>query len=214
LKQIDEQRYLWCLRAFGVFIALSAALNIVLLASFSRIAPKDKLEAFLVQTADDGKQTIYVRNAKNLALRQDSLGQRLARDFIIKYIVDRESRFLDTAKNEALAGPNSDVFYMSSPETYKAFAGGEAYRAHIFNPARQVATVSVNKDEVQYSSRSGTWEAKFSATTMDANGMNRKTERKTAEIEAKFDTMAITRGGRARWRNPLGFTIVKYEIRK
>lgn len=212
MKTIDEQRYLWLLRAFGVLASLLIALNMVLILTFSRIAPQDKMEAFFVQTGDESRQAIYMQRAANLEVRQDSLGLRIARNMIRKYIVDRESVSLERARAETLAGPDSDVYYMSAPELYREFASGEEYRARILNPARLVASVSVKDDDVNYMSRLGTWEAKFALTTMDANGMNRKTEQKTAKIEAAFDASAMTRSGRESWRNPLGFKILKYEI--
>jgi type IV secretory pathway component VirB8 len=214
LKKIDEQRYLWLLRAFGVFAALLVILNIVLLSAFDRIAPQNKIEAFFIQTLDDDKQTIYVQRAAQPEMRQDSLGQRIAKGMIIKYISDRETTLLESSKMHELAGPESDLFYASSPEVWKEFSSSEAYKAHMLNPSRQIATVEINPDAVQYMSTLGTWEAVFTLTTMDANGVNRKSEPRIAEIAVQFAPNSINRSGRARWRNPLGFTVIKYETRK
>ncbi|MDR1477126.1 MAG: type IV secretion system protein, partial [Rickettsiales bacterium] len=202
------------LRAFGAFAALLAILNVVLLSAFDRIAPQNKIEAFFVQTADDEKQTIYVQSAAKIEIKQDSLGQRIAKGLIMKYISDRETMLLEPSKMQELIGPESDAFYMSSPEAWNEFSSGEAYRTRMLNPSRQIATIEITPDRVQYMSTLNTWEAVFTLTTMDANGTNRKSEPKIAEVAVKFDPYSIDRNGRARWRNPLGFKVVKYETRK
>ena len=121
MKKIDEQRYLWLLRIFGIFIALSIILNIVLIFSLNKIAPQTKWEAFFVEAQDKNIETLYIQRASNLNISQNSVGYQIAKSYIIQYIIERESLYTNPVKMRQLWGIDSNLFFMSTENTYKSF---------------------------------------------------------------------------------------------
>ncbi|MDR2099108.1 MAG: type IV secretion system protein [Rickettsiales bacterium] len=213
MKKIDEQRYLWILRAIGVFAALSIFLNIILLAAFYKVAPSEKIEAFLIEADDADKRIIYVAPA-SLSTKAGTIGNTIAANYIAKYAIDRESQYADRAKTMALVGPDSDVALMSEPAMYQQFLNSPEYAEKISNPQRKIIVASIDPEKVLYMSRNDYWDVTVDTTSMDANGLNHSKGRKKLRITARFATADMKKSGGTAFRNPLGFTVTKYEYDK
>lgn len=211
MKKIDEQRYLWILRVFGIFMVLSVILNLILIFSFNKIAPQTKWEAFFVESQDDNIDTVYIQRASNLNISQNSLGSQIAKTYIIEYIIDRESLYLNPIRMKNLWGPESNIFFLSSEQVYRDFYNSRNFKNGILNPNKQIITVSVNPDDVQYHSTLNLWEAFATLTITDQFGLNKKSEIRKIQIKAKFLQTPYKKDSKSMWKNPLGFVIEEYK---
>ncbi len=211
MKKIDEQRYLWILRVFGIFMVLSVILNLILIFSFNKIAPQTKWEAFFVESQDDNIDTVYIQRASNLNISQNSIGSQIAKTYIIEYIIDRESLYLNPIRMKNLWGPDSNIFFLSSEQIYRDFYNSRNFKNGILNPNKQIITVSVNPDDVQYHSTLNLWEAFATLTITDQFGLNKKSEIRKIQIKAKFLQTPYKKNSKSMWKNPLGFVIEEYK---
>lgn len=211
MKKIDEQRYLWILRVFGIFMVLSVILNLILIFSFNKIAPQTKWEAFFVESQDDNIDTVYIQRASNLNISQNSIGSQIAKTYIIEYIIDRESLYLNPIRMKNLWGPDSNIFFLSSEQVYRDFYNSRDFKNGILNPNKQIITVSVNPDDVQYHSTLNLWEAFATLTITDQFGLNKKSEIRKIQIKAKFLQTPYKKNSKSMWKNPLGFVIEEYK---
>ncbi len=214
MKKIDEQRYLWLLRIFGIFIALSIILNIVLIFSLNKIAPQTKWEAFFVEAQDKNIETLYIQRASNLNISQNSVGYQIAKSYIIQYIIERESLYTNPVKMRQLWGIDSNLFFMSTENTYKSFYTSSDFKNGILNPNKEIITVSINPDDIQYHSKLNLWEALATLNITDEYGLNKRTEIKKIQIKAKFLETPYKKDTKSMWKNPLGFVIEEYKYIK
>jgi type IV secretory pathway component VirB8 len=210
LKKIDEQRYLWILRVFGIFIALSLILNIVLLSSFNKISPTTKWEAFFVESQDKNIDNLYIQRSSDLNISQNSVGYQIAKTYIIQYIIERETLYTNSSIMKNLWGIDSNLFFMSSENTYKTFYTSPEFKNGLLNPKKEVITVSVNPDNIQYHSKSNIWEAIVTTHITDEFGLNKRSEVKKIQIKAKFLETPYKKNSKSIWKNPLGFVIEEY----
>lgn len=214
MKQIDERRYLWLLRVFALFITLSIMLNVVLIVSFEKIAPKTKWEAFFVQAGREDIQTLYIKRSSDLNIYQNSVGQSIAKIYITQYVIDRETLFVNPVNTRNLLGLDSNVFFLSSEKLYKEFYNSEAFKMAMQNPKKEIITVSIAKDDIQYHSKPNEWEVFATLNITDKNGLNKRTEVKKIKIKANFLEAPIKKTINLMWKNPLGFVITEYDYVK
>lgn len=214
MKKIDEQRYLWLLRVFGIFMVLSLILNLILLFSFNKISPQTKWEAFFVEAQDDNIENLYIQRTSNLNIYQNSIGSQIAKTYITQYIIERESLYTNPIIMKNLWGPESNLFFLSSENVYKDFYNSPDFRNGFLNPSKQIITVSVNPDDIQYHSGLNLWEAFITLNITDQFGLNKKTEVKKIQIKAKFLETPYKKNAKAMWKNPLGFVIEEYKYIK
>ncbi len=211
MKQIDDQRYLWLLRVFSIFMVLTIILNIILLYTLDKISPQTKWEAFLIQSENDNIETLYVQRSSNLSIKQNSVGYQIARAYILDYIIERESLYTNYEKMMSLWGIDSNLYYMSSEEVYNEFYNSPAFKNGLSNPTKEIISVSINQDDIQYLSSLNTWEAIATLNISDITGLNKRSQIKKIEIKADFEKSPYKKDAKSMWKNPLGFKITQYK---
>jgi len=209
LKKIDEQRYLWLCRAQGLFLVMSAAVLCILFIAYDKISPGVKYEAFLV-TGNPRIESVKVERAPK-QLSQGSVLEVVAKNLAAKYIAARESIFLDRAAAIDAIGRDSDFFYMSSDEEYKRFIESPEYAARLNNPSRRSVRAQAAAADIKYMPKSNIFEAPVTLAATDADGV-KTTRAAKAELTVEFTGGTSLRAGPGAWRNPLGFTVLKYRI--
>ena len=214
MKKIDEQRYLWLLRVFIIFMVLSLILNLILLFSFDKIAPQTKWEAFFVEAQDDNIESLYIQRSSDLSIYQNSIGNQIAKTYITQYVIERESLYTNPVKMRQIWGPDSNLFFLSSENVYKDFYNSPYFKHGLLNPEKQIITVSINPDDVQYHTELNLWEIFATLNITDQFGLNKKTEIKKIQIKAKFLQTPYKKNSKAMWKNPLGFVIEEYKYIK
>ncbi len=214
LRHIDEQRYLWLFRAFGIFLVISIFLNITLIVAFEKVSPQPKKEAFLITGENRDISKIYLerKNNSDLDISQDNVGYVIAKNYISQYIINRESIFLNRGKMLNLWGTESEIFYLSSTPVYNQFVNSDYYKQGIINSNRQIITTSIT--DLEYQSKSKEWIAVVKLKKTDENGLNPIFETKRIRIKSKFTTGKVSLTPQKEWENPLGFKITEYEYIK
>ncbi|MBD5398176.1 hypothetical protein HDR60_01560 [bacterium] len=195
-------------------MVLSLILNLILLFSFNKISPQTKWEAFFVEAQDDNIENLYIQRTSNLNIYQNSIGSQIAKTYITQYIIERESLYTNPIIMKNLWGPESNLFFLSSENVYKDFYNSPDFRNGFLNPSKQIITVSVNPDDIQYHSGLNLWEAFITLNITDQFGLNKKTEVKKIQIKAKFLETPYKKNAKAMWKNPLGFVIEEYKYIK
>ncbi|MBP3616286.1 MAG: hypothetical protein IJ473_03575 [Alphaproteobacteria bacterium] len=213
MKQIDEQRYLWLFRVFGLFLVISIFLNIILLIAFSKIAPEPKKELFFVSSQIGNIENLYVRKTKNpFEISQNSDGYELAKNYISEYIVNRESLYSDRIKMSDIFGIHGPIYYLSSKSVYEKFISSDEYKNALLNKNKEVKIVNIER--IEYQPQSNKWVAKITVKTTNSLGINPEIATKQLSITCKFSSKSFTKNSKNKWINPLGFEITGYEYLK
>ncbi len=214
MKQIEEQRYLWLFRVFGLFLVISIFLNIILLIAFSKISPDAKRELFFVSSQNGNIENLYITKTNNqsFSISQNSIGYEIAKNYISEYIVDRESLFSDRAKMADVFGINGNIFFLSSKSVYEQFLKSEEYISALLNKDKVVKTVNIEK--LDYQPNSKKWIAEISVKTTNSLGVNPVITTKKISITCNFVTKSVMKNAKNKWINPLGFEITGYEYLK
>ena len=214
MREIDEQRYLWLFRIFGLFLVISIFLNIVLLVAFQKISPEPKRELFFVSSQNGNIENIYVskNNSQPFDISQDSVGYEIAKNYISEYIIDRESLYSDRSKMASIFGISGNLFFLSSKPVYERFISSEEYKRAILNKNKEVKVVNIEK--LDYQPKSKKWIAEISVKTTNALGINPEITTKKILITCNFTTKDVIKNTKNMWINPLGFEITNYEYLK
>jgi len=197
-KRLDEQNYLWLMRAFTVFAAVSALLAAVLVIAYLTISPGYKWDAFFVAFRSDNVETMFVRRINNKTITRDSVAESIAKHLIATYVHARETFAFDA---------NSEIVFMSSAEV----------RREMLKTRRPAGTITaaVTSEGVQFHDRQDLWVVEVELTLTDKAGAKRQIRRKI-ELKATFlhgqpEQMA-ERSGALKWVNPLGFMVTSYKV--
>ncbi|MCR5506748.1 MAG: type IV secretion system protein [bacterium] len=214
MREIDEQRYLWLFRIFGIFLVISIFLNIVLLVAFSKISPEPKRELFFVSSQNGNVENVYITKTNNQSfdISQDSVGYEIAKSYISEYIVERESLYSDRVKMSELFGLNGNLYFLSSKSVYEKFISSEEYRTALINKNKEVKVVNIEK--LDYQPKSNKWIAEISIKTTNILGVNPEITTKIISITCDFTTKPVVKNAKNMWINPLGFEITSYEYVK
>ncbi len=214
MKQIDEQRYLWLFRIFGLFLVISIFLNAVLLIAFSKISPDPKRELFFVSSQNGNIEDLYVTKTNNQAFKisQDSIGYEIAKSYIYEYIVNRESLYDDRIKMSEIFGLNGNIYFFSAKKVYENFISSNEYKDALLNKNKESKVISITK--LDYQPKSNKWIAEISVKTIDSFGVNPEVTTKTISITCDFSTKSVVKNAKNKWINPLGFEVTSYEYLK
>ena len=214
MKQIDEQRYLWLFRVFGLFLVISIFLNIVLLIAFSKISPDAKRELFFVSSQNGNIENLYITKTNNipLSISQGNVGYEIAKSYISEYIIDRESLFSDRTKMSNIFGLEGNIFALSSKSVYEEFLRSSEYSSALLNKNKDVKVVNVEK--LDYQPNSKKWIAEISVKTTNSLGINPEITTKKISITCNFSTKSVMKNAKNKWVNPLGFEITGYQYLK
>ncbi|MDR3126675.1 MAG: type IV secretion system protein [Rickettsiales bacterium] len=209
MKQIDELHYLWVMRALCVVAAFGLAVMTTLLFTMRKVAPGQKLSPFVI-TANTGSAKSFL--VRPMPKTTQAIEETVAKAAIAKYIIDRESLYLDRRYNKGFIDGKSDVAAFSSPEEYERYRNSADYAARIANAERRIATVEVKPEDIRYMQKLGYYEVIYTRTTMDSKGLDRKSSRLMVNVKAGFARGGVVKpAGEMLWRNPLGFYITSYE---
>ncbi len=214
MKQIDEQRYLWLFRVFGLFLVISIFLNFVLLVAFSKISPDAKRELFFVSSQNGNIENLYITKTNNqsFSISQDSIGYEIAKNYISEYIIDRESLYSDKIKMANTFGVDGNIFFLSSKDVYEKFISSPEYTSFLLNKEKVVKVVNIEK--LDYQPKSNKWIAEISVKTTTPLGINPEITTKKILITCNFMTKSTIKNKKNKWINPLGFEITGYEYLK
>ena len=214
MKQIDEQRYLWLFRIFGLFLIISIFLNIVLLVAFSKISPEPKRELFFVSSQNGSIDDLYITktNDQSFKISQDSVGYEIAKNYIYEYIISRESLYSDRIKMSEIFGLDGKIYYLSTRDVYESFISSPEYKSALLNKDKEVKVVNVTK--LDYQPKSKKWIAEISVKTINSFGINPEIKTKTISINCDFSTKSVIKNTKNKWINPLGFEVTSYEYLK
>lgn len=211
MRKLDEQRYLWLFRVFGIFLVISIFLNIILYTSFEKISPTVKREAFFVLSQNDDADTIYItKTLDNFEIEQNSIGYNIAKSYISEYIIDRESLYLSRKRMQDIWGTESSLFFFSSKKVYEDFINSEHYRTYLVNKNKEVIIANL-KTPPQYQPKSKEWSATVELKITDVNGLNPRFETKNIRLKADFIKGNRKLNIKNEWKNPLGFEITEYQ---
>ena len=214
MKQIEEQRYLWLFRVFGLFLVISIFLNIILLIAFSKISPDAKRELFFVSSVNGDIESLYITKTNNqsFSISQDSIGYEIAKNYISEYIIDRESLYSDRIKMANIFGVEGKIFFLSSRSVYEDFLKSEDYLSALLNKNKNVKVVNIER--LDYQPNSKKWIAEISVKTTNSLGVNPEITTKKIAITCGFSTKSVMKNAKNKWINPLGFEITGYEYLK
>ena len=211
MKQIDEQRYLWLFRIFGLFLIISIFLNIVLLIAFSKISPEPKRELFFISSQNGNIEDLYIKktNDQYFGISQDSIGYEIAKNYIYEYIIDRESVYSDRIKMSEIFGLDGKIYFFSAKNVYEDFISSQEYKSALLNKNKEVKVVNITK--LDYQPKSKKWIAEISIKTINSFGVNPEIKTKTISITCDFSTKSVIKNAKNKWINPLGFEVTNYE---
>ncbi len=211
MRKLDEQRYLWLFRVFGIFLVISIFFNIILYLSFDKISPTVKREAFFVSSENDNTDVIYVtKTLDNFEIEQNSVGYSIAQSYISQYIIDRESLFSSRKKMQDLWGTRSNLFFFSSRKLYENFINSDYYKTYLINKDKKIIIANL-KSLPLYQPKSKEWTAVVELKITDFNGLNPIFETKNIRIKADFIKKNRKLNLENEWKNPLGFEITEYQ---
>ncbi len=214
MKQLDEQRYLWLLRAFIIFLIISVFLNLILYMSFDKISPQPKREVFFINAENIDADIIYVTdiNTNNrLAISQNSPGGEIAKDYISSYVINRESVYSNVQAMENLWGKNSMLAFFSSPAVYQDFLKSSEYAYGISGLSGTVSSAKIAN--IVYQTQSKQWDVSVIIQTTDVNGLNPRLVTKNIIVKGDFMKEPLKRNSKNKWENPLAFLITEYKYK-
>ncbi len=213
MRKLDEQRYLWLFRVFGIFLVISIFLNMILYIAFEKISPTLKKEVFFISSEGDEVDTIYITNTnKNFEINQGNVGYEIAKNYISQYIIDRESLFSSREEMQQLWGLDGNIYSFSSKKVYEDFIKSSNYQKFLINKDKEVIITTI--DDIEYQNKSKKWIAKINLKIKDVKGLLLREEIKNIEIIADFINKNRKLLPSTEWKNPLGFQITKYEYIK
>ena len=213
MRKLDEQRYLWLFRVFGIFLVISIFLNMILYIAFEKISPTLKKEVFFISSEGDEVDTIYITNTnKNFEINQGNIGYEIAKNYISQYIIDRESLFSSREEMQQLWGLDGNIYSFSSKKVYEDFIKSSNYQKFLINKDKEVIITTI--DDIEYQNKSKKWIAKINLKVKDVKGLLLREEIKNIEIIADFINKNRKLLPSTEWKNPLGFQITKYEYIK
>lgn len=209
IKPIDEQRYIWVMRAMSVSAVLALGLMAIMFLAIEKIAPGEKFAPYLI--------TLNTGNVRSFTIVREegippTIMDTIARRIITKYVVDRESMFANRTLARGLIDGRSDIAMFSTSEEYERFRTSPQFTERANNPDRQIVTIEIAEQDIRPIVRLGYWEVAFTRTITNARGLERHTERGSVNICAGFVSGALVKpAGESLWRNPLGFYITRYQ---
>ena len=211
MRNLDEQRYLWVLRILLMLFVISVISNLILFIAFTGISPVPKSEVFFV-SADNNKITdIFVKRgvSNRYSISQDSLGFEISKQYIIDYIIERESLFTDKILMNKKYNENSMIYNFSVSKVYNEFTGSKEYLENSQNEKGLVKTVVIKN--VEYQPKSQNWIIITEIKTTDSFGLNPIYQNKKIKITAGFVNAVEKISLHNKGINPLGFKIISYE---
>ncbi len=194
-----------------MLLVISIISNFILFIAFVGISPVPKSELFFVSANNNKITDIYVKrglsNKYNIA--QDSLGFEISKQYIIDYIIERESLFTDKILMNKKYNETSIVYNFSIPKVYNEFVSSYEYKEKIKNEKDLVKTALVKN--IEYQPKSKNWICLIEIKTTDSFGLNPTYQNKKIKITAEFihevEKIKLENKG----INPLGFKITSYE---
>lgn len=211
MKQLDQQRYLWLLRVFIIFLIISIFTNIILFMSFEKISPIPKREVFFVNSRNASADVLYITdtNTNNqLNISQDTVGYEIAEKYISTYIINRETVYSNPDMMRKIWGKDGFVFYYSSKSVYDAFLNSPQYIEAVMPQEAQIVNVQI--ETIIYHSKSKEWKASILKQVMDIRGRELSTTKENITLKGDFSTSSLKRSSKNKWENPLGFEITEY----
>ncbi len=214
MKQLDEQRYLWLLRAFIIFLIISIFLNLILFISFDKISPAPKKEVFFVTGETQDFKNLYISSVNtnnNLQISQNSQGYEIAKAYISNYVTDRESVFSNIEKMQSLWGIESYIYMFSSEDVYTSFLKSKEYVDGFINKDKEITTVKIKN--IEYQNKMNVWDVSVVLEKTDLKGKLLKTETKDISIKSRFLSGNLIKNEKTKWENPLSFQITEYKYK-
>ena len=210
MRDLDKQRYLWVLRILLILFVISVISNLILFIAFSGISPVPKNELFFVSAGNNKITDIYVKRPNNIRynIDQDSLGFFVSKQYIIDYIIERESLFTDKVLMNKKFNETSFIYNFSTAKVYNEFTSSNEYKEKILNE-NNVKIVSIKN--IEYQPKSKNWIIITEIKTTDSNGLNPIVQNKKIKITARFENGIEKISLHNKGVNPLGFKITSYE---
>ncbi len=211
MRNLDEQRYLWVLRILLMLFVISVMSNLILFIAFTGISPVPKNEVFFVSAENKKITDIFVKRgmSNKYNVSQDSLGFEISKQYIIDYVIERESLFTDKILMNKKYDENSMIYNFSIPKVYNEFVGSKEYLENLQNEKNQVKTVTIKK--IEYQPKSQNWIIITEIKITDSFGLNPIYQNKKIKITAGFVNTVEKISLHNRGVNPLGFKIISYE---
>ncbi len=223
VENATEKRYLWTARAFAIVFAVSLCCNIILTYAITATMPLYRVEPYLFIFSNKEEQIYKITPAKKIKEYK-----YLTEMFVREYVILRNTFLTDTDEMDLRWGKNGKIFEMSIPEpecegyrrrnkekkikcaTYSNFRKEHADKAmeliRKYNLERKVSIISVND------TGGGWWNVDFKTTDMMPSYGAPRIGLWNAHLYVGY------RGKTARFndrlKNPLGFTVLQYQMEK
>ncbi len=221
----EEQKFIWLARILVIFVTIGLISNAVLVWTFLKIMPNTKVQPIYIRAKNVDDKDIYVsKNIRNLmgvlptdekdlyGMKFEQPGYYMAQNIIKKYIIDRESFIPDSNYENDIWGENSDVRFMSGEKIYKEFITEKS----VYSDGRRMNKKTVRFIEaptvLDEFSNNPEWAATVVIDSIADDGSIVSSAQKRIRAQGYFDTKLFIRNEKAKYKNPLGFVITKYEL--
>ena len=217
-----EKRYLWTARAFAIVFAVSLCCNIILTYAITATMPLYRVEPYLF-IFNNKEEQIY----KIVPAQKIKEYKYLTEMFVREYVILRNTFLTDTDEMMLRWGENSKMFEMSVPDkeceeynrrnkdkiecaTYNNFRQKHANQAmeyiRKYNLDRKISINSVNE------AAGGWWNVDFKTTDMMPSYGAPRISSWSAHLLIGYRKKTVRFNERL--KNPLGFTVLSYQMEK
>ena len=200
----NERRYLWTARAFAVFTAISVCCNIVLAIAIGQVMPLFRIEPFLLTFQNKQEQIVSIIPIKNNMEAEKGITET----FVRQYILLRSSFSRDVPEMEFRWRPGGIIQEMSSRVVYDDIMKNTAERALQFIREKQLTREVKILSAVEPTH--GLWQVEYETRDMYPDSKTPEVTYWTAYLQVAYRHKTVKYGERL--KNPVGFTVVKYNL--
>lgn len=204
-EALKTERYLWMARAFAVVSVLAIIANILLLVALGSLRPLTRIQPFLLNVQDKDQQVIDIERI-NLEKFDRQL---LEESYVRQYIIARYTVSSDIAEVQRRWQRGGTIDVMTADALYREFEAKEMMET-LALASEEGMTREVIINKVLPNTLTREWTVYFTLKTVRQS----YTQPMEQKFKAVLGTDFLVRRGvtwEKRLRNPLGFTVVKYQ---
>ncbi len=210
---LQEERYLWMARAFSLMVVLSVVCNFILLIALANVTPVMRVQPFYLETQNKEQQIISIQRPPLEDLKSVDLKQ----SFVRQYLLARFGMGSDFAELERRWGVSGPVRWLSTEAIYRVFQEEARQLQQLAREegyVRNVKIASLNLTRSDPARGRDDWRASITLSDTNRTSVQAKESHFIAELTTTFRPSVSGLTWQDRLKNPLGFTVEAFVLKR
>lgn len=210
-EAVKERRYLWMARTFALVFVVSMLTTIMLIGALTSLMPIVRVQPFLLTTMNKNEQIVNVIRPNFKQINMSVLTESFIRQYLLSYF----SVTSNIQELERRWGIDGDINWMSSDTVFSQFtrmADQWIKQAREEGLTRNVKILVINPFRAD--KQENIWRAEVEFTEMKHGANEPEKSRWIITMNVAFNPVRKGLTWEDRLKNPLGFTVLQFGIKK